>query len=219
MSRSTRLTLVVVLGGALFLTGCTADDPPSRTAAPAASSASAAPPVRVVVPGRPGESARVTDSNEVPGPDGSTFSTIDVTFVQMMIVHHAQAVEMADLAPQRAGSATLRALAARISAAQKPEMAYLRGWLSQRQQSENAGHDHSTMPGMQSAADMAALAAARGSDFDRRFVTMMVAHHKGAIQMAGDVVQGGSDEQLREMAGEMSIEQGSEINRLQALAP
>jgi uncharacterized protein (DUF305 family) len=217
MSRSTRLTLVIVLGGAVVLSGCTADKAPQQTPQ-AAQSTSAGPPVRVVVPGRPGESARVTDSNSVPKQEAATFSTIDVTFVQMMIVHHAQAVEMADLAPQRAGNATLRALAERISAAQKPEMAYLRSWLSQRQQNENAGHDHSTMPGMQSAADMAALAAARGPDFDKRFVAMMVDHHRGAIQMAGDVVKGGSDELLRELAGEMSIEQGSEINRLQELA-
>jgi uncharacterized protein (DUF305 family) len=212
------LTLVILLGGALVLSGCTDDDAPQQSPQ-AAQSVSAAPPVRVLVPGRPGESARVTDSNSIKGPDNSKFSTIDVTFVQMMIVHHAQAVEMADLAPQRAGNATLRSLAARISAAQKPEMAYLKSWLAQRQQSEQAGHDHSTMPGMQSAADLTALAAARGADFDRRFVTMMVAHHQGAIQMAGDVVRGGSDETLREMAGEMSIEQGSEINRLQELKP
>ncbi len=216
MSRSARFTLVVVLGGATLLSGCTGDDAPARTPQAAASS-SAAPPVRVVVPGRPGESARVTDSDQVRAPNGSTFSTIDVTFAQMMIVHHAQAVEMADLAPQRAASPTVRALAERISTAQKPEIAYLRSWLSARKQSENTSHDHSTMPGMQSPADVAALAAARGADFDRRFVAMMVAHHRGAIQMAGDVVRGGSDEQLREMAGEMSIEQGSEIRRLEEL--
>jgi uncharacterized protein (DUF305 family) len=73
------------------------------------------------------------------------------------------------------------------------------------------------MPGMQPAAEMTALTAARGDDFDRRFVTMMIDHHKGAIRMAGDVVTGGSDEKLRETANEMAVEQGSEIRRLEQL--
>jgi uncharacterized protein (DUF305 family) len=210
MSRRARSTIVLLLSGAL-LAGCTGAETP-RKPQPSES------PVRVVLPGKPGESARVTDSDHVRAPDGSTYSTIDVTFVQMMIVHHAQAVEMAGLAPQRAGNPTLRNLAARISAAQRPEMDWLRAWLKARNQAESdPAHDHDTMPGMQSAADMAALAAARGADFDRRFVAMMIDHHKGAMQMAGDVVSGGSDEKLRETANEMAVEQGSEIRRLEQL--
>ena len=210
MSRRARSTVVLVLGGVL-LAGCTADQTPAKQQ-------SQAPPVRVVLPGKPGESAQVTDSDHVRAPDGSTYSTIDVAFVQMMIVHHAQALEMAALAPKRAGNPTLRNLADRISAAQRPEMDWLRAWLKARNQAESdPSHDHDTMPGMQSATDMAALSAASGADFDRRFVSMMIDHHKGAIQMAGDVVKGGSDEKLRETANEMAVEQGSEIRRLEQL--
>jgi len=211
MSRRARSILVFVLGGAL-LSGCTGEEAPS--AKPPET-----PPVRVVLPGKPGESARVTDSDQVRAPDGSTYSVIDITFVQMMIVHHAQAVEMAGLAAEHAGSPTLRKLAERISAAQRPEMDWLRAWLKARGQAESdPAHDHDAMPGMQSAADMTALAAARGADFDRRFVTMMIDHHRGALRMAGDVATGGSDEKLRETANEMSIEQASEIHRLEQLS-
>jgi uncharacterized protein (DUF305 family) len=73
------------------------------------------------------------------------------------------------------------------------------------------------MPGMQSAADMTALASLSGADFDRRFVAMMTAHHRGAMQMAGDVIKGGRDERLREVANEMAVEQGSEIRRMSQL--
>jgi uncharacterized protein (DUF305 family) len=125
---------------------------------------------------------------------------------------------MAELAPERAGGTGLRALAARISAAQGPEITWLKRWLQDRKlPATDPGHDHSTMPGMQSPADLAALTAARGADFDRKFVAMMTAHHKGAIQMAGDVLGGGSDEVLRETANEMAVEQGSEIRRLEQL--
>ncbi|WP_436523089.1 DUF305 domain-containing protein [Actinoplanes sp. HUAS TT8] len=176
------------------------------------------PPVRVVLPGRPGQSATVTDSDQVRAPDGSTYNSIDVAYAQMMIAHHGQAIAMAGLAPDRAASAELRALAGRISAAQQPEVAVLRSWLRDRGQPEtDPGHDHAGMPGMQSATAVSELTAARGADFDRRFVTMMIAHHRGAQQMAGDLLRGGADQRLSEMANETAVEQGSEINRLDDL--
>jgi uncharacterized protein (DUF305 family) len=206
---------VVLLGtGGVVLIARSADDSPAAATA----SASPAPPVKVVAPGRPGESAKVTDSDKIEAPDGSTYNIIDATFVQMMIAHHRQAIEMAALAPERAADPELRALAERISAAQKPEIDVLRAWLADRRLPEtDTGHDHSTMPGMQSPEAMAALAAARGADFDRRFVEMMTVHHQGARQMAGDVIRGGSDLILSEMANEMAVEQGSEIRRMEQL--
>lgn len=221
MTRHRTLTLVsaavVVLAAGGTALVARADD--GRSAAAPRPTASSAPPVRVVLPGKPGESARVSDSDQVRAPDGSTYNAIDVTFVQMMIVHHAQALEMAQLAPDRAGAAGPRALAARISAAQGPEISWLKRWLSDRKLAEtDPSHDHTTMPGMQSATDLAALAAARGAEFDRRFIAMMTAHHKGALRMAGDVLKGGSDQLLRETANEMAVEQGSEIRRMEQLS-
>ena len=125
---------------------------------------------------------------------------------------------MAKLAPERAGGTGLRALAARMQSVQAPEIKWLQHWLQARKLPEtDPRHDHGTMPGMQTPADLAALAAARGAEFDRRFVTMMTAHHKGALQMAGDVLAGGTDQVLHEMANEMAVEQGSEIRRMEQL--
>jgi uncharacterized protein (DUF305 family) len=210
----TAAVVVLAAGGAAWAAR-SGDGDSAAAPRPAASSA---PPVRVVLPGKPGESARVTDSDQVRAPDGSTYNGIDVTFVQMMIVHHTQAVEMAKLAPERAGGTGLRNLAARMAAAQGPEITWLKQWLQARKLPEtDPGHDHSTMPGMQTPADLAALAAARGADFDTRFVTMMTAHHRGALQMAGDVLAGGTDQALHEVANEMAVEQGSEIRRMEQL--
>jgi uncharacterized protein (DUF305 family) len=220
MTRQKTLTLVsaaalLLAAGGMVLVARAQD---GRSAAAPRPAASSAPPVRVVLPGKPGESARVSDSDQVRAPDGSTYNSIDVTFVQMMIAHHTQAIEMALLAPERAGGTGLRALAARISAAQGPEIAWLQRWLRERKLAETGpGHDHGTMPGMQTPAGLAALTAARGAEFDRRFVAMMTAHHQGAIQMAGDVLAGGTDQLLRETANEMAVEQGSEIRRMQQL--
>ena len=195
------------------LVGCTSHAP---TGAPAAApGASSAPPVRVVLPGRPGESAVITDSDRVRAPDGSAYNSIDVAFVQMMIPHHEQALTMAALATGRAGDPRVVAVAQRIRAAQAPEIARLRAWLRERGLGDtDPGHDHATMPGMQDDTAMAALEGATGAAFDRRFVTMMSAHHRGAVQMAGDVLGGGTDQGVSELANELAVEQGSEIRRM-----
>lgn len=205
--------VALAVGGGVL--AARAGDRDVRAAAP---TASAPPPVRVVLPGKPGEPGTVTDSDHVRAPDGSTYNGIDTAFVRMMIAHHGQAIAMADLAPERAADAGVRALAARISAAQRPEIDVLRAWLQSRELPEtDPAHDHSTMPGMQTDADLAALAAARDADFDRRFVTMMTAHHEGAVQMAGDLLAGGTDQTLSELANEMAVEQSAEIQRMRRL--
>ncbi|MEV4709447.1 DUF305 domain-containing protein [Actinoplanes sp. NPDC049316] len=220
MSRQRTVALaaaaVAVLGaGGAALAARSGDD---RSAAAPRAVVSSGPPQRVILPGRPGDPATVTDSDKVRAPDGSTYNSVDVTFVQMMVVHHEQAVAMAGLAPERAADTRLRALAQRIGAAQTPEIAWMRAWLRDRRQpASDPAHDHATMPGMQSDAGLTALAGLRGADFDRRFVAMMTAHHRGAITMAGDVLAGGTDQQLYEFANEMAVEQGSEIRRMQQL--
>ena len=213
-----RISTVVAVAVILFGTGLSVLIARSGDDSPVAASTPSASPVRVLVPGRPGESAQVTDSDRVRAPDGSTYNGIDTAFAQMMIVHHGQAIRMADLAAARAGNTRLRALADRISDAQKPEVTVLKSWLSVRKLPESdPGHDHSTMPGMQTEAAIAELSAARGADFDRRFVAMMTEHHRGAQRMAADVLRGGTDQSLAEMANEMAVEQVSEIRRMAQL--
>ncbi|WP_306212370.1 DUF305 domain-containing protein [Actinoplanes sp. RD1] len=219
---SRKRALIVVAALAVLVVGAILVTRPGseRSAAAPRPSASATPPQRVVLPGRPGDTARITDSDQVEAPDGSVYNGIDTLFVQMMIVHHGQALAMAELAPERAADPELRAFADRIRTGQQLEIDYYRTWLRTRKLPEDAtGHDHTTMAGMQSPAAMAALAAAKGAGFDRMFVTMMTAHHEGALRMGDDVVKGGADEQLREVAGEMIIEQGIEIQRMAQLTP
>jgi uncharacterized protein (DUF305 family) len=120
----------------------------------------------------------------------------DVSFTQGMIPHHQQALEMAKLAADRASSAEVKDLAARIEKAQDPEIQTMSGWLkswgkdvtrSGSSMESMPGMDHSAhsdMPGMMDSKDMAKLEKASGADFDTMFLTMMIEHHKGAIEMA-----------------------------------
>ena len=202
--------MAAVLGaGGFALVSCTDEAPPPKQ--PSAGTE----PVPVIMPGKPGESAAVGDASQVRAPDGSTYNTIDTTFAQMMIAHHLQALRMAELAPARAENSQLKALAVRMRAAQQPEIDYLRDWLKDRGKPESdPSHDHSTMPGMQTEAALTALTASSGADFDQRFVTMMSDHHRGALQMATDVLNGGTDRALSEFANEMAVEQSAEITRM-----
>ncbi|PZF89957.1 DUF305 domain-containing protein, partial [Micromonospora deserti] len=171
----------------------------------------------VIVPGRPGEPAAVRPAGEVHAP-APRHNAMDAWFVRMMIPHHAQAVEMAELAPDRAADPDIRALADRIRASQGPEIGMMRGWLDTRGLSaEVAGHDHGTMGGMQSPEAMRRLAAARGADFDRLFVGMMTEHHRGAIEMATNLLRVGSDATLSEFANSVATEQAVEIDRMRGL--
>src|SRR5581483_4407141 len=104
----------------------------------------------------------------------ATANTADVQFAQMMIPHHAQAVEMADLAATKASDPELKAISATIKSAQQPEIDTMTGWLKAWNQptAQPGGHDMpgmGSMPGMMSEQDMSALRAASGVDFDRQF--------------------------------------------------
>ncbi|TDC78195.1 DUF305 domain-containing protein [Micromonospora sp. KC606] len=172
----------------------------------------------VIVPGRPGESAVARSAHEVRDAAPPHHNSLDIWFVRMMIPHHEQALEMARLAPGRAASPGIKAIADRISAAQGPEIGMMRGWLSSRGLSaEVSGHDHGTMRGMQSPEAVRRLADARGADFDRLFVQMMTEHHQGAVTMATDLLGVGADRQLNEFANSVATEQAVEIDRMREL--
>lgn len=184
--------------------------------AAAGSAPTAEPPgVRVVAPGRPGEQAQVSTGNEVEAPAEAAHSAADVWFVRMMIPHHAQALEMATLAADRAQHPQIAAIAARMKAAQQPEILRFQAWLRERGLTETApGHDHAAMPGMQTPEAMRALAAAHGEHFDTMFVDMMSAHHRGAIDMAGVRLRAQGDLMVEKMAGAIAFEQAVEIDRM-----
>ncbi|MGI5145670.1 DUF305 domain-containing protein [Plantactinospora sp. CA-294935] len=171
----------------------------------------------VIQPGRPGESAQVLRPDQLTPPPGAQHNAADIRFVAMMVPHHEQALQMAALVPDRAGSTGVIAVADRIRAAQQPEVEVLRGWLRDRGLDSllgGTGHEHPGMHGMQTPEAIATLTATTGTDFDRMFVEMMGAHHQGAIAMAQEVLANGVDRQIRELARNIAFEQAVEVNRM-----
>ncbi|WP_225828984.1 DUF305 domain-containing protein [Streptomyces naphthomycinicus] len=145
----------------------------------------------------------------------------DVAFAQGMIPHHQQALEMAELAAGRASSARVKDLAARIEKAQDPEIRTMTGWLKAwGEQVPMAGMDHSGhsgMAGMMSDADMTALKKATGKDFDSRFLSLMVEHHQGAVEMATTEQQKGRDSAAKAVADAIVTAQNAEIKEMRQL--
>jgi uncharacterized protein (DUF305 family) len=176
----------------------------------------------VIAPGKPGEANRTLSAQDAERhrADDDSPNSADVTYARMMIQHHAQALEMTELAPRHAGSARLKRLAERISAAQGPEITAMRGWLKkhgQKETDDGHGHDHSAMPGMATDAQLKKLRAARGEAFDRLFLTLMITHHEGAVTMATDVKAQGNNVQIEEMADDVVAQQTSEITRMRTM--
>jgi uncharacterized protein (DUF305 family) len=153
----------------------------------------------------------------------SEHNDADVTFAQMMIVHHQQAIEMADLAPTRASNPQVKDLAAKIKPEQAPEIDTMTGWLSAwgapaaMSGMDHGGHDVGTMPGAMSSADMDRLASLSGSQFDREFLTMMIAHHQGAIDMAKTEETQGANPDAKALAAKIIQDQTAEIAQMQTL--
>ncbi|MET7361363.1 DUF305 domain-containing protein [Streptomyces sp. NPDC005562] len=214
LSRRTSAVGALLAGAVLVLAGCDADagdkggPDADRQASPGPS---------VIVPGKPGETAATMSAKDAAKKrsEDDSPNAADFTYTQMMIVHHGQALKMTGLAPERAGSSRVKRLASRISSAQRPEIGAMKGWLkSHGGPREHAGHDHGTMPGMASAAQLKQLRAARGKAFDELFLKLMITHHSGAITMAADVLSDGNNIQVEEMANDVVAQQSSEIGRM-----
>ncbi|MDQ6686829.1 MAG: DUF305 domain-containing protein [Actinomycetota bacterium] len=122
-------------------------------------------------------------TNGVSGGSGD-FNAADVTFAQSMIPHHQQAVQMARMAKMHASSTELKQLAGKIDATQGPEIKTMTSWLEHWGKGTGSMNGMNHMLGMVSNTDMKGLGAATGAAFDRMFLTMMVRHHMGAIEMA-----------------------------------
>lgn len=156
------------------------------------------------------------------------FNNADVTFAQEMIPHHRQATEMAGLAEGRTENAQVLELADKIEAAQEPEIETMTGWLKSWDKEvpsdsggEMEGMDHgsssSDMPGMMSDEDMAALKDASGAAFDKQFLTMMIEHHEGAVEMAKTEISDGKDNDAVDLAKKIQNDQEAEITTMKAL--
>jgi len=155
------------------------------------------------------------------------YTAADVHFMAGMIGHHAQAVLMAGWAPTHAAGAPVRALCERIVVGQRDEIALMQRWLGERHEpvpEADAAHyampgmDHSMlMPGMLTAEQLAQLDRARGPEFDRLFLTLMIQHHQGAITMVNQLFGsqgGGEQETVFRFASDVFADQSTEIDRM-----
>ena len=199
----------------------------------------------IVQPGAPGESSKNL-SPATASKSSLGLADPDVKFMQGMIMHHSQAVEMTALMPSRTHNKDLLAFGKRISISQSDEMKYMKQWLEDRGQPTEmehamggmnmAGMDHSKMdhskmdhskmampmlmPGMLTPEQMKALAAASGPAFDRLFLTGMIQHHGGALTMVDDLFKtpgAGQDAQLYDFATDVDNTQRAEINIMQGM--
>jgi uncharacterized protein (DUF305 family) len=194
-----RRTVPVV--AVLLLTGCSAttDGPyAGRTEPPPPATVSPAPSVSVA----------------------ALANSVDVMFAQMMVAHHGQGIEIARLGADRATRAEVRTLASAIVATQTTEAATMAAWLKAWNKPAVAAADehaaHGGMPGT-SRAEIDVLKKATGTDFDRRFVNMMIAHQDDAIQMARSAAASGANPQARELARRIDTSRTAQIDQLLAL--
>lgn len=213
-----RLALAAWMVPVVLVTAC------SEGGGAATDAASSQPPL--LQPGAPGEPTTTLDPDATIAPP--EWSHADAAFAQMMIPHHGQALEMARLAAKHATDPHVKRLAQRIEAAQGPEILTLGAWLEQRDLEvptvdddpadyDHGEHGHSTMTGMLTDEQMKELAAARGAEFDRLFLTGMIRHHEGALAMVEDVATEGTDITISEMAADIQAGQSAEIARMQEM--
>lgn len=202
---------------------------------PVCAQQSAPPPPVVVQPGAPGKPTRTLP----PSTRGTLppSSPADVEFMQGMIMHHAQAVEMTALIASHTENKNLRSLGARISHSQSDEIKFMKRWLAARgeptsmampEMADMQGMDmpHHTMPmpglmpGMLTSEQMEALKKAKGEEFDRQFLTGMIQHHNGALVMVKDLFDtagAGQDAELFNFATDVDSGQRAEIRIMQTM--
>jgi uncharacterized protein (DUF305 family) len=183
----------------------------------------AAQPPRIVQPGAPGQPTREISPEQAADTSAVRHTPADVRFMQGMLGHHAQALEMAALVPSRSRNEALQLLARRIDVSQRDEMQMMRDWITRRGESlpdPHAHHAHDRMPGMLTDEQMQALAAAEGAAFDRLFLEGMIQHHAGALTMVTELFAtpgAGQEPEMFDFASEVEADQAMEIARMRAL--
>jgi uncharacterized protein (DUF305 family) len=183
----------------------------------------------VVQPGAPGK-----PSKTLPPSTRATLpkrSQADVEFMQGMIMHHSQAVEMTALIPSHTENKNLRSLGARISSSQSDEIKFMQRWLTARGEPvsmampgmpdmEKSGQPMALMPGMLTPEEMEALRKAKGAEFDHLFLIGMIQHHNGALTMVKDLFDtagAGQDADLFNFATDADNTQRAEIKIMQTM--
>lgn len=180
----------------------------------------------ILHPGAPGEDTRELTPEQAIEIANSSFSPDDVKFMQDMIPHHHQAVEMAELVADRTNRPEIIDVAGRITASQEDEIEFMNSWLMERAQAApdrshaHAMHTTHKMAGMATPEEMAELATLNGIEFDRKFLQLMITHHEGAITMVEALLEqpgAAYDPVLFEFTNDVTNDQNTEIERMNAL--
>jgi uncharacterized protein (DUF305 family) len=179
----------------------------------------------IVQPGAPGQPSRVLSSEAADAMPRPSYTAADVRFMQGMIGHHQQAVEMTTLLATRTTNEDMRKLARRIEASQADEIRMMEEWLRRRGERQPDPHAHHApgaplMPGMLSADEMRRLAAAKGAEFDGLFLEYMIKHHEGALVMVAELFASpgaGQESEIYAFASDVDADQRMEIDRMRGM--
>jgi uncharacterized protein (DUF305 family) len=185
----------------------------------------AAPAVPIVQPGAPGEPSRVIDARQASDLSQIAYTAAETRFMQGMIGHHEQALEMTKLVPSRTSRADMALLAKRIEISQADEIEMMRDWLKSRGEALPDPHAHhapgaTLMPGMLTASEMQQLSHANEAEFDRLFLTLMIKHHEGALVMVEELFStpgAGQQSDTFAFASDVDADQRTEIARMSAM--
>ena len=180
---------------------------------------------QIVQPGPPGQASRVIEQRQATDLSKVRYTAADVKFMQGMIGHHAQALEMTALLGTRTGREEMKMLGRRIELSQADEIKMMQRWLEARGEKLPDPHAHhmpgaTLMPGMLTAADMERLAAAKGAEFDRLFLEFMIKHHDGALIMVTDLFStpgAAQESDVFAFASDVDADQRLEIDRMAAM--
>jgi uncharacterized protein (DUF305 family) len=179
----------------------------------------------IVQPGAPGQASKVITAEQAADLSQVQYTGDDIKFMQGMIGHHAQAIQMVALVPSRTQSEDLKKLALRIDLSQQDEIKMMESWLRARGQQVPGPGVHRMngapmMPGMLTPEEMERLAAAKGVEFDRLFLQGMIKHHGGALTMVADLLAAPGAAQESEVfafVSDVEADQRMEIDRMGAM--
>ncbi|MBB4933214.1 uncharacterized protein (DUF305 family) [Lipingzhangella halophila] len=170
----------------------------------------------IIDPGAPGDSPAPVPTEDLEQGEDPDHNEADAKFMVHMIEHHKQALEMSELAEDRADRDAIVSIAERIYDGQDAEIKAMQGWVNSNVENpEDYEIDHSEMKGMASPEEMDELEGSSGDDFDQLFVDLMVTHHEGGVTMAENVLINGSSDTISGFANEVISTQRGEIARLE----
>ena len=206
-----------LLAAAATVTACAGTTPNPSTGSETPTPVSGA---RIVQPGAPGQPSRAIEASELERAAGVSYSDADVYFMQGMISHHAQALDMTALARRSATTEAVRLMSLRMEISQRDEIGLMERWLTDHGESTrmDMGTGMQLMPGMLSPEQMQKLGSTNGGDFDRLFLELMIQHHQGAVVMVGELFNtsgAGQESLIFKFASDVHADQTMEIERMQ----